>query len=140
MKRFGAPKRSSSRSLLCFLSISDVFLFCFFSLFFSLLSSPFSLSSYPFSFIFQLPFSLPYSHFSLPSSPFPFPVPLFSFPLPFFPSHFPLCKQKNIHPWGTLNFPLNLLLLDITFPNSCDKDMLDYKYRCDALSIELIYD
>ena len=39
----------------------------------------------------------------------------------------------------TFDFILNPLLLDITLPNTCNKDTFDYKYRNDAISIGLIF-
>ena len=35
----------------------------------------------------------------------------------------------------TFNFLFNPLLLDITFPTTCNKDTFDYKYKDDAILI-----
>ena len=43
------------------------------------------------------------------------------------------------YPVWKLKFFFNLLLLDITFPTSCNKDKFDYKYRYDATSNQLIF-
>ena len=40
----------------------------------------------------------------------------------------------------TSNFVLNPLLLDIILSNTCNKDTFDYRYRYNAISIELISD
>ena len=47
----------------------------------------------------------------------------------------PLIWVSNVH---TFYFHLNSLFLDIPFPTTCNKDIFDYKYRYNAISIELI--
>ena len=50
-------------------------------------------------------------------------------------------KRSGLRISNSARIPFNFLfnpLLDIIFPTSCIKDTFDYKYRYDALSIELL--